>query len=82
MEKIQLISRYGDDFNWLEKVKPNLYKIHTRYSYRRGQVHNGKSFIDLSGGPMIIEDHILEEANKEVKNIVESSDGIYIEFKE
>jgi hypothetical protein len=81
MEKIQLISRYGDDFNWLEKIEPNIYKIHTRYSYRTGENHSGYKYVDLSGGPMIIEGHTLEEANREVKSIIGASDGIYIEFK-
>jgi hypothetical protein len=71
-EKIVLMSRYGEN-NYLERV-PNVdtitYVLKTEsITVRVGTENNINTFIDPSGGPMIVEGHMLEEAGAVVKYI-------------
>lgn len=74
-EIIKLHSR-GEVNNYLKKmIKPDgseckTYALKTDIPYLRvGTVEGGKKFIDPSGGPMIVEGHMLEEAGAVVKYI-------------
>lgn len=74
-EIIKLHSR-GEVNNYLKKMlKPDgseckTYALKTDIPYLRvGTVEGGKKFIDPSGGPMIVEGHMLEEAGAVVKYI-------------
>ena len=65
---IILNSRYGEK-NFLKRTKGKTYQLHVNTDVVRvGYIGNDK-FIDPSGGPMILENHKLEEANAIVKNI-------------
>lgn len=70
---IKLHSRYGEN-NYLERIEdykePNAYVLKTDHiTLRVGLLENGNKFIDPSGGPMIVEYYLLEEANAYVKSI-------------
>ena len=72
---IKLRSRYGA-INYLKKMpKPDgtdskTYVLKTDVpTLRVGEVQGGNKFIDPSGGPMIVEGSLLEEANAVVKSI-------------
>lgn len=74
-EIIKLHSR-GEVNNYLKKMlKPDgseckTYALKTDIPHLRvGTVEGGKKFIDPSGGPMIVEGHMLEEAGAVVKYI-------------
>lgn len=74
-EIIKLHSR-GEVNNYLKKMlKPDgseckTYALKTDIPYLRvGTVEGGKKFIDPSGGPMIVEGYMLEEAGAVVKHI-------------
>lgn len=72
---IELKSR-GEEHNYLRRlVKPDGSESHTymlktsTYTMRSGLTDKKKKFIDPSGGPMIVEGSLLEEANAVVKSI-------------
>ena len=72
---IKLCSRGGAN-NYLKKMKrlngeeSKTYVIKTDMpTIRLGYVEDKRKFIDLSGGPMIVEGSLLEEANAVVKSI-------------
>ena len=72
---IKLKSRDGAE-NYLKKLikkddsESFTYVLKTDVPYLRvGEVDNGRKFIDLSGGPMIIVGDYLEEANAVVESI-------------
>ena len=72
---IKLYSRGGAN-NYLKKMKrlngeeSKTYVIKTDMpTIRLGYVEDKRKFIDLSGGPMIVEGLLLEEANAVVKSI-------------
>ena len=72
---IKLRSRYRAE-NYLKKMpKPDgtdskTYVLKTDVpTLRVGEVQGGNKFIDPSGGPMIVEGSLLEEANAVVKSI-------------
>ena len=72
---IKLRSKYGA-VNYLKKMsKPDgseskTYVLKTDIpTLRVGEVQGGNKFIDPSGGPMIVEGSLLEEANAVVKSI-------------
>ena len=72
---IKLHSRGGAN-NYLKKMKrlngeeSKTYVIKTDMpTIRLGYVEDKRKFIDLSGGPMIVEGSLLEEANAVVKSI-------------
>ena len=72
---IKLKSRDGTE-NYLKKLikkdssESLTYVLKTDVPYLRvGEVDNGRKFIDLSGGPMIIVGNYLEEAKATVKSI-------------
>lgn len=72
---IKLKSR-GHEENYLKKLKKldgtesktYVLKVSTPY-LRGGELEGGKKFIDPSGGPMIVVDSYLEEAEAVVKSI-------------
>jgi hypothetical protein len=73
MNKIKLQSHDGTN-NYLEELegRPNQYKLITPLDFLRGGYIGENYFVDPSGGPMIIEDNLLEcYGNKSytVKNI-------------
>lgn len=72
---IELKSR-GEEHNYLRRlVKPDGSESHTymlktsTYTMRSGLIDKKKKFIDLAGGPMIVEGEYLEEAGAVVKSI-------------
>ena len=76
MEDIIKLHSRGSVNNYLKKMKkPNgeesrTYVIKTDMpTLRMGYVEEKRKFIDLSGGPMIVEGSMLEEANAIVKSI-------------
>lgn len=76
MEDIIKLHSRGSINNYLKKMKkPNgeeskTYVIKTDMpTLRMGYVDENRKFIDPSGGPMIIEGSLLEEANAVVKSI-------------
>jgi hypothetical protein len=81
MDKVYLDSRYSKTENWLEKVAPNRYKLHTKYNYRTSM--GSPKFVDPSGGPMMIEGEVLEELGKVIKRIdFVQGEGTFIELEE
>lgn len=76
-DEIKLNSRYGVA-NKLIKVGERSYKLKTPHNYRAGLTEENKTFIDPSGGPMMVEGEFLPEANAFIESIKE---GI-ITFKE
>lgn len=82
MDKIYLDSRYSRTENYLEKVSPNRYKLHTKYSYRAGRASDKQKFVDPSGGPMMVEGELLREAGKVIRRIdFVQGEGTFIEFE-
>ena len=76
MEDIIKLHSRGDINNYLKKMKrlngeeSKTYAIKTDIpTLRVGYIEESKKFIDLSGGPMIVEGSLLEEANAVVKSI-------------
>lgn len=69
-DEIKLRSRYRTD-NRLVKVGERSYELKTPYCYRAGSIGDNKSFIDPSGGPMMIEGEFLPEANAYIESIKE-----------
>lgn len=75
MEKtIKLKSRDSDNYLKLlaksDGTESKTYILKTEFSYMRsGYIKEKQKFIDPSGGPMIIEGEILEEAGMKVKAI-------------
>lgn len=76
MEDIIKLHSRGGVNNYLKKMKsPNgeeskTYVLKTDMpTLRVGEVQGGNKFIDPSGGPMIVEGSLLEEANAVVKSI-------------
>ena len=76
MEDIIKLHSRGGANNYLKKMKrlngeeSKTYVIKTDMStIRLGYVEDKRKFIDLSGGPMIVEGSLLEEANAVVKSI-------------
>ena len=76
MEKTIKLNSRGGEKNYLKLMtKPDgseskTYVLKTTSPYlRTGLVENNKKFIDPSGGPMIVEGYLLEEANAVVKYI-------------
>lgn len=74
-DRIKLNSRYGEN-NYLKKIiradgeESKTYLLKTAsYCLRMGYIDNLHKFIDPSGGPMIVEGHLLEEAEAVVKSI-------------
>lgn len=71
---IKLNSR-GQENNYLKRLKKpdniesKTYALKTSTPYLRTGEVGGHNFIDPSGGPMIIEGSLLEEANAKVKSI-------------
>lgn len=72
--------------NYLKKLKPlneesnsNVYVIKSESSIMRvGNLEDGSMYIDPSGGPMIIENYKLKEANAVVKKILFKENVGYI----
>lgn len=57
---IKLQTHDGSD-NYLEQYKGHIYKLVTQFNFlREGTAPDGNSFIDPSGGPMIVENHRIE----------------------
>ena len=82
MDKIYLDSRYSKTENYLEKVSPNRYRLHTKYNYRTSLGGRPK-FVDPSGGPMMVEGELLREAGKVIRRIdFVQGEGTFIEFEE
>ena len=88
MHKIRLQSHDGTN-NYLEELegRPNEYKLVTPYDFLRGGcIGENQHFIDPSGGPMIIEDELLEcygDKSYMVENISsEKGIGCIITLKE
>ena len=76
MEDIIKLHSRGGANNYLKKMKrlngeeSKTYVIKTDIpTLRAGYVEDKRKFIDLSGGPMIVEGSLLEEANAVVKSI-------------
>ena len=76
MEDIIKLHSRGGTNNYLKKMKrlngeeSKTYVIKTDMpTIRLGYVEDKRKFIDLSGGPMIVEGSLLEEANAVVKSI-------------
>ena len=76
MEDIIKLHSRGGVNNYLKKMKrlngeeSKTYLIKTNMpTLRMGYIDNKNKFIDLSGGPMIVEGSLLEEANAVVKSI-------------
>ena len=76
MEDIIKLHSRGGANNYLKKMKrlngeeSKTYVIKTDMpTIRLGYVEDKRKFIDLSGGPMIVEGSLLEEANAVVKSI-------------
>ena len=76
MEDIIKLHSRGDINNYLKKMKrlngeeSKTYVIKTDMpTFRVGYIEDKRKFIDLSGGPMIVEGSLLEEANAVVKSI-------------
>ena len=76
MEDIIKLKSRGRAKNTLKKLKrvdgseSKTYLLKSTSAFlRTGLVNNGCKFIDPSGGPMIVENSILEEANAEVESI-------------
>ena len=76
MEDIIKLHSRGDINNYLKKMKrlngeeSKTYVIKTDIpTLRSGYVEDKRKFIDPSGGPMIVEGSLLEEANAVVKSI-------------
>ena len=76
MEDIIKLHSRGGANNYLKKMKrlngeeSKTYVIKTDIpTIRLGYVEDKRKFIDLSGGPMIVEGSLLEEANAVVKSI-------------
>ena len=71
---IKLNSR-GQENNYLKRLKKSdnteskTYALKTSTPYLRTGEVEGHKFIDPSGGPMIVEGSLLEEANAKVKSI-------------
>lgn len=81
MDKVYLDSRYSKTENWLEKVAPSRYKLHTKYNYRTSM--GNPKFVDPSGGPMMVEGEVLEELGKVIKRIdFVQGEGTFIELEE
>ncbi len=75
MEEIINLNSRGDNHNYLKRIKrvdgkeSKTYVLKTEYNLRVGYIENHKKFIDPSGGPMIVEDGTLAEANAVIKSI-------------
>lgn len=76
MEKIIKLNSRGEANNYLKIMKKSdgseskTYLIKTDMpTLRMGYVDDTHKFIDPSGGPMIVEGYLLEEANAVVKSI-------------
>ena len=76
MEDIIKLHSRGGANNYLKKMKrlngeeSKTYVIKTDMpTLRMGYVNDKRKFIDPLGGPMIVEDSLLEEANAVVKSI-------------
>ena len=76
MEDIIKLHSRGGINNYLKKMKrlngeeSKTYVIKTDMpTLRVGYIEDKRKFIDLSGGPMIVEGSLLEEANAVVKSI-------------
>ena len=76
MENIIKLHSRGNVNNYLKKMKKlngeesKTYVIKTDIpTLRAGYVEDKRKFIDPSGGPMIVEGSLLEEANAVVKSI-------------
>lgn len=71
---IKLNSR-GQENNYLKRLKKSdnteskTYALKTSTPYLRIGEVEGHKFVDPSGGPMIVEGSLLEEANAKVKSI-------------
>jgi hypothetical protein len=72
--------------NYLKRLKPlneesnsNVYVIKSESDFMRvGNLEDGSMYIDPSGGPMIIENHKLKEADAVVKKILFKENVGYI----
>ena len=73
----KLDSRDGTE-NSLVKIAERSYKLETPYSVRGGFLSDNRTFIDPSGGPMLVEGEYLPEADAYIESI---NNGI-ITFKE
>lgn len=81
MDKVYLDSRYSKTENWLEKVAPSRYKLHTKYNYMASM--GNPKFVDPLGGPMMVEGEVLEELGKVIKRIdFVQGEGTFIELEE
>ena len=76
MEKIIRLHSRGGEQNYLKMMmKPDgseskTYVIKTKIpTLRMGYIDDNNKFIDLSGGPMIVEGSLFKEANAVVKSI-------------
>ena len=81
LTKIQLKSR-GNNQNYLEKIKDKEYLLKTPYNVRMGYTSKDKTFVDPSGGPMMVEGDFLKEAQAVIKSIkAVKGVGIVITFE-
>ena len=61
MKKTIKLQTHDGSNNYLEQVKGHVYKLVTQIDcIRGGEINNGDVFIDPSGGPMIVENNIIE----------------------
>lgn len=64
MKKIIKLWTHDGSNNYLEQYKGRIYKLVTQYNFiRGGKIDENHAFIDPSGGPMIVENCILEGTN-------------------
>lgn len=85
---IKLKSRYKEDNNYLKRLskangeESKSYVLKTDYPYRFGYADTKHKFVDPSGGSMIVEGALLEEANAIVKSIdFNKGAGVIITFE-
>lgn len=61
MKKIIKLQTHDGSNNYLEQYKGHVYRLVTQHGFLRGgEIDENHKFIDPSGGPMIVENCILE----------------------
>lgn len=70
MKKIIKLQTHDGSNNYLEQYKGHVYKLVTQHGFLRGgEIDENHKFIDPSGGPMIVENCVLEGTDWIVDNI-------------
>lgn len=72
---IKLNSRSPYDDNILEYISKKTYILKTKHCLRAGYIGD-KKFVDPAGGPMIIEEEIVQEVGRKVKKIELGQKGL------